>query len=130
MGTERTVITAIISKKVRTPRELRKLFSKRFNRYDDDMNGSNDEPLDNEFYTLAEYRQKGYKSNFEGMAHEVMDKYDLDEPITEEVIKKAFDEFIKLWLKVDRHYRLEELVVRYNTENQKVRAVVVFTLSC
>lgn len=130
MGTERTIITAIISKKVRTPRELRNLFSKRFNRYDDDMNGSNDEPLDNEFYTLAEYRQKGYKSNFEGMAHEVMDKYDLDEPITEEVIKKAFDEFIKLWLKVDRHYRLEELVVRYNTENQKVRAVVVFTLSC
>jgi hypothetical protein len=101
----------------------------RFNRYDDDMNGSNDEPLDNEFYTLAEYRVHGYKSNFEGMAHEVMDKYDLDSELTEEIVKKSFNEFIHLWLDIDHHYWLEKMKVSYDKDTQKVRATVVLILT-
>lgn len=129
MSIDRTVITAILTKKVRTPRELRNLFMTRFNRYDDDMNGSNDEPLDNEYYTLAEYRVQGYKSNFEGMAHEVMDKYDLDSELTEEIVKKSFNEFIHLWLDIDHHYWLEKMKVSYDKDTQKVRATVVLILT-
>jgi hypothetical protein len=129
MSIDRTVITAILTKKVRTVKELRDVFMTRFNRYDDDMNGSNDEPLDNEFYTLAEYRVKGYKSNFEGMAHEVTDKYDLDSELTEEVVKKSFNEFIHLWLDIDHHYWLEKMKVSYDKDTQKVRATVVLILT-